>query len=143
LQDWVTNGWLVEHKTSRQEIADLLAVAQRDLSDCQADGLSVDWQLNIAFNAALQLATAALAAAGYRASRDAHHFRVIQSLALTVKADTVFVAQFDAFRKKRNIAGYERIGMTSEKEANEMVELAERLHRDVPAWLKANHPKLV
>ncbi len=143
LQDWVKNTWLVEHRTSRQEIADLLAVAQRDLSDCQSDGLSVDWQLNIAYNAALQLATAALAAAGYRASRDAHHFRVIQSLALTIKADAVLVAQFDAFRKKRNTAGYERIGMISEKEAKEMVELAKRLAREIPAWLKANHPKLV
>lgn len=143
LQDWVKNGWLVEHKTSRQEIADLLAVAKRDLSDCQSDGLSVDWQLNIAYNAALQLATAALAAAGYRPSRDSHHFRVIQSLALTIKANAVLVAQFDAFRKKRNTAGYERIGMISEKEAKEMVELAKRLHRDVPAWLNANHPTLV
>ena len=143
LQDWVKNGWLVEHRTSRQEIADLLAVARRDLADCQSDGLSVDWQLNIAYNAALQLATAALAAAGYRASRDAHHFRVIQSLALTIKAEGALVAQFDAFRKKRNIAGYERVGMTSQKEAKEMIDLAKRLAREVPAWLKANHPKFV
>lgn len=143
LQDWVKNGWLVEHRSSCQEIADLLAVARRDLSDCQTNGLSVDWQLNIAYNAALQLVTAALAAAGYRASRDAHHFRVIQSLALTIKADAALVAQFDAFRKKRNVAGYERIGTISQKEAKEMVELSKRLAREVPAWLKANHPKLV
>lgn len=65
----MANSWLIEHKTSSQEIAGLLEVADRDLKDCQNPGLSSDWQLNIAYNAALQAATAALAAAGYRASQ--------------------------------------------------------------------------
>ncbi len=43
--------------------------------------------MSIAYNAALQTATAALAAAGYRATRDSHHYRVIQSLAFTIGAD--------------------------------------------------------
>jgi hypothetical protein len=67
--------------------------------------------MSIAYNAALQASTAALAAAGYRASRDSHHFRVIESLALTIGADANLVATFDAYRKKRNISGYERVGM--------------------------------
>ena len=143
LQDWRKNGWLVEHQPSAQEIADLLAVADRDLTDCQAEGLSVDWRLSIAYNAALQLATAALVAAGFRASREAHHYRVIQSLAHTIGADRTLVAQFDAFRKKRNMAGYERVGMTSEKEAKEMIGLAKQLRGDIAGWLKKNHPKLL
>lgn len=40
LQAWRENGWLVEHQTSPQEIADLLGVADRDLMDCQTPGLS-------------------------------------------------------------------------------------------------------
>jgi len=47
-----------------------LRLAERDLRECQAAGLSPDWRLAIAYNAALQSATAALAAAGYRAARD-------------------------------------------------------------------------
>ena len=78
LRDWLRNGWLIEHRTSPQEIGDLLAVADRDLHDCRSGGLSADWRLNIAYNAALQAATAALAAAGYRPAREMHHFRVIQ-----------------------------------------------------------------
>jgi len=66
LQNWLNNGWLEEHRTSSQEIAALFAVADRDLSDCRTSGLSSDWRLNIAYNAALQTATAALAASGYR-----------------------------------------------------------------------------
>jgi hypothetical protein len=143
LRDWLKNGWLAEHKASAQEVADLLAVADRDLHDCRADGLSPDWRLNIAYNAALQSATAALAAAGYRPAREAHHYRGIQSLAHTIGADKALVAQFDAFRKKRNISGYERMGMISDKEADEMFSLAKALRKDIEAWLRAKHPGLM
>jgi hypothetical protein len=51
---------------------------------------------------------------GYRAARDAHHFRVIQSLRETIKADASTVLTFDAFRKKRNTAGYDRAGLVSD-----------------------------
>ena len=80
LADWARNGWLTKHKMSQNEIRDLLSVVDRDLADSVAQGLSPDWRMNIAYNAALQAATAALAVAGYRASRDQHHYRVIQSL---------------------------------------------------------------
>ena len=143
LQDWQKNGWLTEHKTSPQEIADLLEVADRDLTDCRAPGLSPDWQLNIAYNAALQMATAALAAAGYRVARDAHHYRVIQSLTYTIKADSDLISQFDQFRKKRNIGGYERAGMVSDQETQEMLTLAINLRSDVETWLRNNYPELL
>lgn len=87
LQNWLNNGWLKEHKTSSPEITALLAVADRDLSDCITTGLSSDWKLNIAYNAALQTATAALAASGYRVVRGAHHYQVIHSLVYTINAD--------------------------------------------------------
>jgi len=80
LKNWLNNGWLTEHRTSTQEITSLLAVADRDLADCRTSGLSSDWQLNIAYNAALQAATAGL------------------------------IALLDQFRKKRNIGGYEQAG---------------------------------
>jgi hypothetical protein len=137
LEDWLRNGWLVEHKTTPAEIADLLAIADRDLADCRVQGLSPDWRLNIAYNAALQASTAALAACGYRAAREAHHYRVIQSLALTIGADARLVRQFDLFRKKRNIGGYERAGTVSDQEAKEMIALAEQIRQEVMDWLKS------
>lgn len=88
LKDWLRNGRLVEPKTSPAEIADLLEIANRDLADCRVQGLSADWRLNIGYNAAFQAVPAALAACGYRASRDAHHYRVIQSLALNIGRQT-------------------------------------------------------
>jgi hypothetical protein len=105
LADWERNGWLTAHRTSQSEIRDLLAVVDRDLADSAAEGLSADWRMNIAYNAALQAATAALAAAGYRASRDQHHYRVVQSLRETIGADAKLVNTFEAFHKKRNVTG--------------------------------------
>lgn len=84
LSDWQNNSWLVAHDTSAEEIAALLAIVERDLANAGLTGLAEDWKLNIAYNAALQAATAALAAAGYRAAREQHHYRTIQSLALTI-----------------------------------------------------------
>lgn len=146
LQDWLKNGWLTEHRTSLKEITNLLAVAERDLNDCRTArkaGLSPDWQLNIAYNAALQVSTAALAATGYRASREAHHYRVVKSLAYTIGADANVVARLDRFRKKRNISDYERAGSVSDQEVEEMLALAENLNDSVIKWLKDNHPELV
>lgn len=142
LEDWLRNGWLIEHHASAQEIKDLLAVVGRDLRDSQVTGLSPDWKLSIAYNAALQAATAALAAAGYRASRDAHHYRTIQSLAHTVGTDSALVVHLDAFRKKRNIGDYERAGIISEQEATEMLLLATDIYQEVQDWLHKNHPEL-
>ena len=143
LGDWLRNSWLVEHKTSREEIAGLLAIVERDLANAKVAGLSDDWRLSIAYNAALQAATAALAAAGYRAVREQHHYRTIQSLALTIGWPAPKVNRFDRFRKKRNIIGYESAGVVSEREAQEMHELATGLRNDVLAWLEKQHPKLL
>lgn len=99
--------------------------------------------MNIAYNAALQAASAALAASGYRATRDQHHFRIIQSLGETVGADPKDIAVFDAFRKKRNSAGYERAGLVSDADAKAMRELAVRVQGVVLEWLKKNHGHLM
>ena len=143
LSDWDRNGWLTKHQTSPNEIRDLLQVVERDLADSDAEGLSEDWRMNIAYNAALQAATIALAAAGYRAVRESHHFRVIQSLRETIGVDAGVVATFDAFRKKRNITGYERIGLVSDADAEAMHALAVRLRNDVVAWLTKHHGGLL
>jgi hypothetical protein len=143
LNDWLEKGWLVRHRPDRREIRELLGIADRAISDAQVKGISADAQLSIAHNAALQLAIAALAATGYRAGREAHHYRAIQSLAFTIGAGTDLVDQLDSFRKKRNISDYERAGAVSEHEAREMLTLAKTLRETVTVWLKKNHPELI
>lgn len=145
LREWEqTNTWLTAHKTSKREIADLLNVVERDLHQSGLKDISPDWRMAIAYNAALQAATAALAAAGYRPARGGdHHYRVIQSLALTIGWPESEMNKLNAFRKKRNISSYERAGSVSDAEAREMQDLASRLRDDVRAWLKGNHSDLL
>jgi hypothetical protein len=143
LQSWLQNSWLVQHTTSSEEIANLLRISDRDLAACNAKELPPDWKLAIAYNAALQTATAALAAAGYRASRDNHHYRVIQSLEFTIGAGGKQIDTFDGFRKKRNVSSYDLSGTVSEKEADEMFQLASEIRSQVEKWLRRVHPELL
>jgi hypothetical protein len=110
LKDWLDDGWLHEHDSSIEEISDLMKIAQRDISDCKVTSISADRRFMTAYNAILQLATAVLAASGYRAARDAHHYRVIQSLGYTINADKKLIHMVDRFRQKCNICDYTRFG---------------------------------
>ena len=121
----------------------MLSVVDHDLRNCAVKGLSEDWQLAIAYNSILQSATAALAACGYRVARGSHHYRVIQSLALTIDMDAIQVSRLDAFRKKRNISDYERAGIVSEAEAREIIAVARTVRKAVEEWLGRNHPGLL
>ena len=40
LRDWQRNSWLVQHKTSPEEISGLLAIVERDLGNAQVAGLA-------------------------------------------------------------------------------------------------------
>ena len=71
LEQWAKNGWLRPHKASAREIADLLAIVDRDLKDAGAGDISTDWKFGIAYNAALKLCTILLHASGYRPEKSA------------------------------------------------------------------------
>ncbi|HYN82234.1 MAG TPA: hypothetical protein VES88_12080 [Gemmatimonadaceae bacterium] len=143
LQSWLANRWLVEHETSAEEIADLLSVVDRDLIDAKVAGVSSDWRLAMAYNAALQLATLALAAEGFRPDRLRAHERAIQSLRYTVGADRDVIDVLDAVRRKRNVSNYERAGSATEGEVREVYEIATTLRHRVRAWLAERHPELI
>jgi hypothetical protein len=143
LQDWLNKKWIIPHRTSAQEIGDLFRIADRDIIQSQIPGLDNDTRLSIAYNAALQCCAASLAAAGYRASHEAHHYRLIQSLKYTLHIDASIIGLLDDFRKKRNISDYERAGTVSLQEATEMIELAAILRKLVHQWLCANSPGLM
>jgi len=143
LKSWLAHGRLKEHRTSPQEINDLLVLADRDLGDCRISGLSSDRRLNIAYNAALQASRAALAAAGFRTSGESHHYLVVQSLAHTINASPDILQLLDQFRKKRNMGEYDRVGVASDQEVEEMIALALKIRHEVEEWLRAAHPGLL
>jgi uncharacterized protein (UPF0332 family) len=143
LQSWLDNHWLRAHEPSPREIANLLAIADRDIHDSQSTQISPGWRLDIAYNAILQCATAALAAAGYQAERQNKHMRTIHSLAFTLGLDAGTLSTLDKFRTKRHTAVYEHVGAVSDQEAKEAIALAKTLRADVERWIRRNHPRLL
>lgn len=82
LENWANNGWLRPHKTSNQEIQNLLAIVERDLEDAGQSNLSPDWRFGIAYNAALKLCTILLYSSGYRSEKSLAHYRTLQAMPL-------------------------------------------------------------
>jgi hypothetical protein len=80
LQDWANNGWLRSHKTSHEEIGNLLLIVERDLKDAKESILSPDWRFGIAYNAALKLCTILLYCEGFRPEKNLAHYRTLQAL---------------------------------------------------------------
>ena len=143
LEQWANNGWLRSHKTSAPEIADLLAIVDRDLKDAEGD-ISTDWKFGIAYNAALKLCTILLHASGYRPEKSLAHYRTLAALPLILgerrKDDANYL---DTCRTKRNTAEYDRAGVTTQEDAGELIDFARELRSKVIDWLRKNHPNLI
>ena len=144
LEDWSKNGWLRPYRTSPTQIAELFAIADRDLEDANTERLSADWQFGIAYNAAMKLCTILLYAEGYRPEKNLAHFRTLQSLPLIMgEARRDDADYLDSCRAKRNTAEYDSAGCVSQEEASELVQYATELRQSVHAWLKKHHPELI
>ncbi len=144
LQDWLNNGWLRAHKPTRKEIADLLAIAERDIKDAKAAEVSSDWRFGIAYNAALKLCTILVHAEGFRPEHTLAHYRTIAALPLVLGADSKADAEYlETCRRKRNIVEYDRVGDASNADADELVQFAQELRALVKSWLKMNHTELI
>lgn len=143
LKQWLNNGWLKPHKTSRKEIGNLLAIGRRDLRDAHDGGISADWRFSIAYNAALKICTILLYAEGYRPTPTLAHYRTLQALPLILGAERKADADYlEACRTKRNTVEYDYVGGATEADADELIEFVETLERDVLDWLRLEHQEL-
>jgi hypothetical protein len=143
LKQWEANGWLKPHKTSPNEIGNLLAIVSRDLEDAKG-GVSPDWRFAIAYNAALKLCTVLLYAEGYRPSHGAHHFRSILAMPLILGPTSQPDADYlDACRNKRNAVEYDYVGAATEEEAEELRAFVDEFKEAVHRWLVERHPGLL
>ena len=144
LQDWLSNGWLRKHKTSNQEIINLLEIVKRDTQDAGFREVSPDWRFGIAYNAALKLCTILLFAEGYKPERKLENNRTIQAMPLILGNHKEEDANYlDTCRNKRNIIEYDYAGGTTHIDADELISLVSDLQDEVFVWLKNNHPKLL
>lgn len=143
LHDWAESRWLRSHTTSREEVAGLLGIAERDLADA-GQGISADWKFGIAYNAALRLCTILLYAEGYRPERNLQHYRTIQALSLILGPDRkADVDYLEVCRKKRNIIEYDQPGSVSDADAAELVKFVVEFRTGILKWLGENHRELL
>jgi len=141
LRDWLNSGWLKQHKSSPQEVRDLLAKVDRDIAEAAKEEITLDWRLAIAYNACLGCATIALRASGYRMPGGAgQHYRTIQSLRFTIDPDPDIIISLEAISKKRAIVSYDAAGTITEAEVDEARQLAKELRGLLKGWLKDRFP---
>lgn len=144
LKKLLAEGQLRKHKTSPRETEELLAVVERDFKDANQPGLSLDRRFTTAYNAALQLATIALHAAGYRTVGHSHHWATFHVLPEIMGSKVQKRADYlDACRTKRNVADYDRAGEISEVEAAEILDEVGKFRSDLLKWLRTHHPDLL
>lgn len=137
-------SWLKAEPTSRDEIKSLLTIVNRDLKDANVAAISEDRRFEAAYSAARTAATIALRASGYRTSTQVgHHAKTIESLELTINADSKMIQKMRTFSKKRNVTSYDSAGNVSKQELQLAIKTAAELHRQVVAWLQKNHPELL
>jgi hypothetical protein len=126
-----------------EEVARLLAVADRSLADAAVTAVSSDARVGFAHGAVLAAAAAALAAEGYRAGKERHHERLLDSLRHTVDADPRLLKQLHDVRRARNVMTYERLGDTTPEEAEVIVARARGVRNTVVGRLAKQHPHLL
>lgn len=137
-------GRLKAHVASREEIADLLTAARRNLDDSRAQNISTENRFDAAYKCILQAALVGLMAQGFRpnAKSAGHHATVIQSLPKSIGIDAQRVVVLDVLRNKRNLSDYTGRPVDHGALASCMAE-AEQLLADTLAWLAEKHPQLM
>ena len=143
LDNLVKIGRLKPHPPDREEIADLLSAARRNLQDARAENISTENRFDAAYKCIMQSALAGLLANGFRPDTKSpgHHATIIQTLPKTVGIETDRIPLLDALRNKRNLADYtgRDLDLASLRSC---INEAERLMSEVSSWLASTHPHL-
>lgn len=133
-------GLIEPGRFSREQVEDLLKVAQRDLvTSGEVLESAREWAYAIAYNAMLQGGRAFMFQKGYRTRGEGHHLTVIKFLRAGLDPEfenTINV--MDRMRRKRNRSMYDTTGAISLKEAGEAVETAHDFVDRVCRILKFN-----
>lgn len=131
-----------QHTTSENEIIDLLAVVERDLKDATLVGLSSDRRFATAYNAALQLCKLSIACKGYQVSSKAHHQKTFEFAQIAIgKRSDDYIYYFEYCRRKRNSLDYDRAGVVTEAESDELLKKVVEFKNVVIQWLQIEYPE--
>lgn len=143
IDNFIKSGVLVKLDSSKDEIADLLKIVERDLEDSSNTSISDDWQFGIAYNAALKLANILVRSSGYRVKGQGHHMNTIAMIPLILGAHKKDDSDYlDTCRRKRNIVEYDCVGGATAEDVRELREFALEFQKEIRIWLaKKNYDK--
>jgi len=122
LEDLYKFGKLKSHKTSVEEIVNFFGIADRCLKDASQASISLDLRFISTYQAALAVAEALLACYGYEAPRSSYHYMTWEGLR-NIEDDYIkkAIILFNDAKQKRGDAFYDRAGVVSETEFNELL----------------------
>jgi len=126
--------------SSPQQVNEVLKVSERDLNvlkDNLKEGNN-DWALAIAYNSMLQAGRALMLSRGYRPIGEYKHVAVVEFIKVELSDDLSrkLAFAFNKIRRKRHRVVYEQAGITTKREASEVIELAEEFVSRVKETLK-------
>lgn len=137
LDELEREGYIKRLPVDKKKVEDALNIAKRDIkvakSVLREDD---DWAFSIAYNAMLQAIRALMFSKGYRPSGRNQHISVVMFAELFLRREEVIV--LDRMRRKRHATIYDTAGTISEKEAENAVERAEKLIREIERMLKGD-----
>ena len=146
LKDYLNDKKIKKQDTSSIEISDLFDIAKRDLNDMSSgkNHISLDWQFGILYNSVLKLCTILLRAEGYRAGSMAHHKITIECLPFVMGSEKEKYSRYlNDCRIKRNKVEYDKAGLVSEDDVQELSEFTKDFYSEVEKWMYTNHPNLI
>ncbi len=137
LDELEREGYIKRLSVDKKKVEDAFNLAKRDIKVAKSVfGEDVDWAFSIAYNAMLQAIRALMFSKGYRPYGRNQHISVVMFAELFFKKEDVIV--LDRMRRKRHATIYDTAGTISEKEAENAVERAEKLIREIERMLKGD-----
>ena len=136
---------VAKEPTTKSEIDELRALADRNLQDAALPQLSADGRFSMAYNTARTLAIVVIRAAGYRVKpTGGAHYNTFLALPLAMGLNLeTLAAYFDQCRQSRNDLLYEAASVVSDSDAKELFDKVTGFRRSVEEWLSANHASLI
>jgi len=129
LEKLLRNRMISKVASSPKQVSEVFRVAERDLSAARNNlrAGDFDWALAIAYNSMLQAGRALMLARGYRPMGEFKHVAVVEfvKVEFSDELSRKLAFAFSKIRRKRHRVVYEEAGVTTEREASEVICLAE------------------
>ena len=128
-------GYIKKLPVSKRKVGDSLNLAKRDIKIAKSIlKKDYDWSFSISYNAMLQTVRALMFSKGYRPSGTNQHISVVRFAEMFLDEETVVI--FDRMRRKRHSSIYDTAGTISKQQAENAVDIAERLIQKIETMIE-------